>query len=401
MGRLFVGNFDFEHRLAATTVGRRDAVRRVSEDLGFVWSTIACADDVLLTPVMPDREFLPQLAANGCAELHLTRSVDDVDRSLDVCPWGWDVEVDAWCRRHGFAADVPDLSTVRAINAREFSATLETQHGEILPGSFSVGSWPVQTLTDLSPLLDASRQASGEWVIKTQWSMAGREVLRGQAAALNSQQQSWVETRLARDGMVFFEPWMEKLAEVSWQFDVPHAQAGPPHLLGATQLITNARGAHVGNRVLRHEHWMEWRDVLAVATDTAQLAQDRGYRGPLGIDSMKYRDPTGRPAYRALQDINARWTMGRLALGLDRLAEPEADVSWWHIRWAVSQSSRDWWQRLLANCGASVRVVRTSPFEVDGRPVELGTLAVISTDLEAMRYVENRMLTSPNVGRTR
>ena len=37
--------------------------------------------------------------------------------------------------------------------------------------------------------------------------------------------------------------------------------------------------------------------------------------------------------------------------------------------------------------GASVRVVRTSPYEIDGRPVELGTLAVIGADHQAVRRV--------------
>ncbi|OYW15327.1 MAG: hypothetical protein B7Z55_15100, partial [Planctomycetales bacterium 12-60-4] len=46
--------------------------------------------------------------------------------------------------------------------------------------------------------------------------------------------------------------------------------------------------------------------------------QAAGYFGPVGIDAMWYRDANGKLACRPLQDINARWTMGRLALGWRR-----------------------------------------------------------------------------------
>ena len=39
---------------------------------------------------------------------------------------------------------------------------------------------------------------------------------------------------------------------------------------------------------------------------------------PLGLDAMRHRVPGGAVRTRCLQDINARWTMGRLALGLRR-----------------------------------------------------------------------------------
>ncbi|MEO1995500.1 MAG: hypothetical protein ABGZ17_09520 [Planctomycetaceae bacterium] len=387
MNRLFVGNFDFEHTLAASGAGQRRVVRRVREELSFAWTAIASADDVILSPVIPDRDFVPELYAMGCPRFRLATSLKNLDSSLAVCPWGWDTAISAWCDQHALRGDCPSLDTVRELNSRDFSAGMESQRDAGLSGNNQIRS-----VDALARLLTVCEHVDQHWVVKARWSMAGRECLRGCGPELSSAQRNWVVTRLDRDGVVFYEPWVEKIDEVSWQFDLPVATAGPPRLLGVTQLITDCRGAHVGNRVMPAENLTEWNAVLQVVTDVADRVQSRGYRGPLGIDSMKYRHTDGSVAFRPIQDINARWTMGRLALGLSRLADPAAHVGWWHARWGDTQSPRDWWQRLSKLCGSSIRVIRTSPFEVDGRPVELGTLAVIGTDLAAVRHVENWIL---------
>jgi hypothetical protein len=51
-------------------------------------------------------------------------------------------------------------------------------------------------------------------------------------------------------------------------------------------------------------------DARRVAADVQQL----GYYGPLGIDAMVYRGLGNVPMLRTVQDVNARLTMGRVAL---------------------------------------------------------------------------------------
>ena len=41
---------------------------------------------------------------------------------------------------------------------------------------------------------------------------------------------------------------------------------------------------------------------------------ETGYTGPLGVDSMRYESEDGGRGWRPVQDINARFTMGRCAL---------------------------------------------------------------------------------------
>ena len=59
-------------------------------------------------------------------------------------------------------------------------------------------------------------------------------------------------------------------------------------------------------------------EFVDVTRRVALELQKLGYFGPLGIDAMIYLASGGRVCVRPLQDVNARWTMGRLAAEWDR-----------------------------------------------------------------------------------
>ena len=73
-------------------------------------------------------------------------------------------------------------------------------------------------------------------------------------------------------------------------------------------------------------------------TRAAHSVQQLGYFGPLGIDAMLYETPDGQRRWRPLQDINARWTMGRVALGWKRIVPASQHATWLRLR----PSHNDW-----------------------------------------------------------
>jgi hypothetical protein len=87
--------------------------------------------------------------------------------------------------------------------------------------------------------------------------------------------------------------------------------------------LVDERGQYVGSwfhddRALADE----WGEAIEIQRLVLERVQILGYTGPVGIDAMKYRDSRGQVRIRPLQDINARWTMGRLALGWRDLLAP-------------------------------------------------------------------------------
>ena len=60
-----------------------------------------------------------------------------------------------------------------------------------------------------------------------------------------------------------------------------------------------------------------------------------GYEGPAGIDAMVWRETrgehTGRLFLKPLVELNPRWTMGRIALELEKYLHPGVAAAWTFI----------------------------------------------------------------------
>lgn len=88
-----------------------------------------------------------------------------------------------------------------------------------------------------------------------------------------------------------------------------------------------------------------------------------GYNGPIGVDSMVYYGPDDGPELRSVQDVNGRFTMGRIALEWFRKFAESNRPAWLLI-------PPDW----LSNSGnlASLRNPtgrQTSPSAINDQPV--------------------------------
>jgi hypothetical protein len=85
--------------------------------------------------------------------------------------------------------------------------------------------------------------------------------------------------------------------------------------------------------------------------------QSEGYYGPVGIDAMQYKDDAGEVRMRVIQDVNARWTMGRLAAAWRRYLPPNVPA-----RWLLSADAAD-------DQVAPAHRLATSPTILDGSPL--------------------------------
>lgn len=358
MPRLFYGNFDFEHRLADPRREPTKLLKRLNAELATSWLAIADDDDMIWTPAAIDAEFFRQALAAGLPRVVPIESWDQTPRGVELVPWGWSREALALVERLEASGKVPSHDAVRQANSRATSHRLEQ--------GWKVGLQGARRISNLHELEDILGTSSEQpWVIKSEYGMSGRERIRGRGAPTEADLQ-WLRRRLGPGNSVFYEPWVERVAEVGIQIEIP--PTGSPRLAGLATMFTDERGQYAGSLIPSPSQQsvpenFVWQEAIEVTLRAANELQSLGYFGPVGIDAMQYRDRDGGLKIRPLQDINARWTMGRLSLGFGKLLAPDEVGLWVHGSQTTLASE------IAARSGLiGQRSIATSPENVGGTP---------------------------------
>ncbi len=382
MARLWFGNFDFETHLAGGGGPASTSIRRLAAELAIVWCAVAQDGDSVWLDVPVESGFLDELVSHGLPRLTVVSDPTEINDSVQLEPWGWCAGLP---RHPSIRSQHPPLDAVKRVNARDFSFTLEMEFDCGLDRAARIES--LDELRSVVQTLDGTQR----WVFKAQYSNAARERCPGRGNVLEERVANWCRKRLQRDGLVFFEPWVERVAEVGLQFDVP--PEGKPKMMGVVPLLTDDAGQYLGSRIdteaAIEETFREetWASAIEVGYDVARHVQDAGYFGPLGIDAMRYRDDDGVEHVRAIQDVNARWTMGRIALGFRRILAAGERAVWLHVRWNAPDPE-SWFRNVEKHLPVGMRIIRTSSPELGGTPVGHGTVLFVSRSAADLAEVE-------------
>ena len=132
--------------------------------------------------------------------------------------------------------------------------------------------------------------------------------------------------RLAKRGGAVLEPWLQRRGDFCTQWFI--GERDESRLLGSLEQIVSPAGFCQGHRGRIDsrgrvgsgrppDETLRESSILA-----AEAAQQAGYRGPLGVDSFTFLEPQdrGRELVRPLVEINARFSVGCIALGIVRRA---------------------------------------------------------------------------------
>ncbi|MBM4251758.1 MAG: ferritin-like domain-containing protein [Deltaproteobacteria bacterium] len=214
-------------------------------------------------------------------------------------------------------------------------------------GVDEVGGGVCHSVDGLSELV-AAMSARGDVVIKAPLGCSGRHMQRVRSGhQIEGKQLVWAERILKQQGSLVVESWVKRIADYSVQIDV---QESGGVVLGITRFLTDQRGAYLGHVLgvkhagldplaVRAYHELGVPETLErIGLSVAEALSQAGYLGPAGIDAFLYEDAAGIKL-RPLVEINARYTMGRIALELDRRVHRKARGHWRH--WTLSQIKRE------------------------------------------------------------
>ncbi|TWT63760.1 hypothetical protein Pan54_45180 [Rubinisphaera italica] len=318
MRRLFRPNFEFEHQLAAGNSPWQLPKKLAQVNARWAHRVIPLMspDDYLWLPeidLLDDesrRRLTSECAQQGVTPLETFDGMQSASAEVELISWGWSQAMTQLATKNGWTFSAPLLETVEWINSRGTSFQFE-EKWNIAPAGCRV----IHSLTDLKEIV-AAQDETANWLVKAEFSMSSRERLMGRGRTLTGNDQNWAEHRLIKGQALYFEPWLDRVAEMSIHFQIDTNRS--VKRLGCTHLHTDAHGRYLGNVAVAKneeaEFIRQWQVSYEQTSAFAEEAASRGYFGPLSIDAMRYRISDGTLLERPLQDINGRFTMGRCEL---------------------------------------------------------------------------------------
>jgi hypothetical protein len=315
--RLWYMNADFETELSHTGGGYRrlpphDALNhRLAPHL--LW--LAQAGDALLLRE-PWSEELKREARRRGVELVSPEHAPQLAAHI-FTPWGWTESAAAAGQRAGAITRPLAFEVVARVNSKLWSHDLEVELGWALPGAGTAAAF--EELEER--VARACPGAQDKWVIKSPFGFAARDRVLGRGPKIESPQAKWAARRLARGERLIFQPWLEVKREYGVVMEI--SSGGAYRILGVSDLQTNGAGTGKGYILGRRPSKERETELENVAEIVAGRLYGEGYFGPVGIDALEH----ARGLHRLLE-INARYTMGFIALAVEKSLNPKEPTFW-------------------------------------------------------------------------
>lgn len=179
-----------------------------------------------------------------------------------------------------------------------------------------------ESIDDCERLLSQWRQV----VVKAPLSSSGRGLQILRKGRINEANKQWIGAVLEQQGYVCVEPWLDKILDLSFQFQL--SESGSVGYLGNSWFFTNSNGQYGGHYLNFRlpDYLLPYREKLHLAA--AKLCEElenspftASYSGPLGIDALFFRNAAGTVQLQPCIEINPRFTMGNLCLQLEKLID--------------------------------------------------------------------------------
>ena len=315
--RLWYMNADFETELATRTgVYRRPhSFAALNRRLAPHLLHLAREGDALLVEEAPSDSLLREAARRAVELVTLDTAGRQADRIFT--PWGWTPGVVALGERVGARVSPVALETVRRVNSKLWSHALEQELGIAMAGACAAADFAELA----AAVARACPGADDKWVIKNPFGFAARERVLGRGARLEGAQAVWARRQFAAGETLIFQPWLERVREYGATLEITHD--GGINLVGISDLQTNGAGTGTGYLLGRKIDSARRAELEAIARRVGARLFREGYTGAAGLDALEH---TG--GLHPLLEINARYTMGFVALAIERELKPRTPTLW-------------------------------------------------------------------------
>jgi hypothetical protein len=173
-------------------------------------------------------------------------------------------------------------------------------------------------------------------MVKAPYGTSGMQVRKIQnLKELDGPIGGWIKNILLSQHEIVIEHWLNKLFDLSIQMEVSEEKI---HLFDARHFLTGDRNEYRGTYLgkpkvgFTSEHLRFFHSILPnwhqFLRDLGTRLRHEGYQGPAGVDAFIWKDTTGALRLKPLVELNPRWTMGRVALELEKHLVPGTSGLW-------------------------------------------------------------------------
>lgn len=159
---------------------------------------------------------------------------------------------------------------------------------------------------------------------------------------LNHNLGVWMQNTLADQKNLLIEPWLDKVHDLSFQFEVTSEDI---RFFEVRKFLIGKQNQYQGTCLGHWKHFFDlpsmqlFQELLPdwklLIKDLGQELQQIGYQGPVGMDAMIYRNEENQLRLKPWVELNPRWTMGRVALELEKHLDPSVEAAWLFFSKAV------------------------------------------------------------------
>lgn len=233
-------------------------------------------------------------------------------------PWGWTPSAIAAAEQSGATVLQPiPFETVARVNSKLWSHALEIELGWALPGAATAA-----TFDELREAVARACPGDGDkWVIKSPFGFAARDRVLGRGPSLVGAQAKWSERRLSKGETLIFQPWLEVIREYGIVMEI--SPDGDCDIHGISDLQTNGAGTGKGYILGRKPSTHRVAELERIAWIVGERLFTEGYFGPVGIDALEHSR-----GLHPLLEINARYTMGFIAVAAENILKPSPPIFW-------------------------------------------------------------------------
>ena len=349
-------------------------------------------DDVVELPAQPPLEWLSELhrwkgeLSEMVLEGELPSTLQKYVALEEVKPWGWGRG--AWKRFNSVRSKVrkPPLFSDSAHSEKFFhKGWWKSQLGEsdlVLNAD--------ENEADVKQRGEAWWPSHGEVLLKTSMSTSGRGHLLLSSHELQDRGCVKILERLKKDREIVLERFLEKKCDFSVQYEIQAngIKSWEPRIFLNDSLF-QFRGVILGSPGQLeewHERWTaihrQRAEFESAHSGVLEVLRNENYRGPVGIDCMIHSTDF---KMKAVVEVNARYTMGRVAHEIERVLKPKMgkEAAIWlmvqkkQLKKLGFESFEEWKSALAKKYGAE-KVISTSPLLKNStEEVETWTVAVL------------------------